>query len=70
MYMDDKNLARYHGIYWKQVGELVNAVKTMIPYVDEAGEHILSNEYYKALKTVKKMIAYEKELLDHATGRP
>lgn len=69
MYMDEQNLARYHSIYWKQVGELTDAVKTMIPFIDEIGEHVLVSEYYKALKVAKKMIAYEKELLDHATGR-
>ncbi len=69
MYMDENNLAHYHGIYWKQVGELTDVVKTMHPFVVEMGEYILASEYYKALKVAKKMIAYEKELLDHATGR-
>src|SRR5690242_5548558 len=69
MYMDEANLAQYHAVYWRQVGELIDAVKTMIPFVDEMSEHILGCDYYKALKTAKKMIAYEKELIDHATGR-
>lgn len=69
MYMDEKNLAQYHAIYWRQVGELTDAVKSMLPYVAEMNELILSAEYYKALKNAKKMIAYEKELIDHATGR-
>ena len=69
MYMDEVNLAHYHAIYWQQVGELTNAVKSMTSYVAVMNEHILASEYYKALKTAKKMIAYEKELLDHATNR-
>jgi flagellar protein FlbT len=69
MYMDEKNMPQYHAAYWRQIGELTDAVKTMIPLVDEMNEHILATQYYKALKTAKKMIAYEKELLDHATGR-
>lgn len=69
MYLDEKNLAQYHSIYWQQVGELTDAVKTMIPLVTEISEHILAGEYYKALKVAKKTIAYEKELLDHATQR-
>lgn len=69
MYLDEKNLANYHSIYWHQVGELTDAVKTMGPFVTEMNEYILGGEYYKALKIAKKMIAYEKELLDHATRR-
>ncbi|GAM09660.1 putative flagellum biosynthesis repressor protein FlbT 1 [Geobacter sp. OR-1] len=69
MYIDEKNLTRYHKAYWENVRELTDAVKTMIPYVDQMNEHIISSEYYKALKTAKKMIAYEEELIRHATGR-
>ena len=69
MYMDEKNLAQYHAVYWRQMGVLTDAVKSMIPISVELGEHILASEYYKALKVAKKLIAYEKELLDHATGR-
>lgn len=69
MYMDERNLAQYHAIYWRQVGELTDSVKSMLPFTAEMGGHILASEYYKALKAAKKMIAYEKELLDHATGR-
>jgi flagellar protein FlbT len=29
--------------------------------------HIMAGEMYKALKSAKALIAYEKELLDHAT---
>lgn len=68
MYMDEKNLAEYHAAYWQQVGELTDAVTTMTPFIAEMSEHILASEYYKALKAAKKMIAYEKELLTHATG--
>ncbi|MEI6207392.1 MAG: flagellar biosynthesis repressor FlbT [Desulfuromonadales bacterium] len=69
MYMDEKNLAHYHAIYWRQMGELTDTVKTMLAFSIETGEHILASEYYKALKVAKKMIAYEKELLDHAKQR-
>jgi flagellar protein FlbT len=69
MYLDEENLAQYHALYWKQVGELTDLVKTMLPFSAEMGEHILVSEYYKALKVAKKMIAYEKELLDHAKQR-
>ena len=69
MYLDVENLANYHSVYWRRVGELTDAVKTMRPFVAEMNEYILASEYYKALKISKKMIAYEKELLHHATQR-
>jgi flagellar protein FlbT len=69
MYLDTDNLAHYHTVYWHQVRELIEAVKTMAPLVTEVNEHILVGEFYKALKILKKMTAYEKELLDHATQR-
>jgi len=31
--------------------------------------HIMAGEMYKALKSAKALIAYEKELLDHAKRR-
>ena len=64
MYMDEGNLAQYHTAYWKIVNELIDSVKTMTDYVAEIGENLLETNYYKALKITKKMIAYEKELLD------
>ncbi len=69
MYLDGENLANYHAVYWRQVGELIDVVKTMRPLVTEANEYILASEYYRALKTLKKMITYEKELLNHAIQR-
>lgn len=69
MYMDEGNLAQYHTTYWKIANEITDTVKTMTAYVAEVSEFLLAANYYKALKIAKKMIAYEKELLDYATGR-
>ena len=69
MYLDEANLAHYHALYWQQMGELTDTVKSMLHFSIEIGEHILASEYYKALKVAKKMIAYEKELLNHASQR-
>jgi flagellar protein FlbT len=69
MYLDEGNLANYHSIYWRQVGELTDVVKSMLPLVTTMNELILAGEYYKALKISKKIIVYEKELLDHAIQR-
>lgn len=34
----------------------------------DISQRILEGHYYKALKETKKLIDYEKELMDHATG--
>ena len=63
MYVDEKNLILHHNTYWKLVGELLEAVPSMLYYIDQLSEHILSNKYYQALKLAKKMVEYEREVI-------
>jgi flagellar protein FlbT len=35
--------------------------------MQDISNHIMAGQMYKALKSAKTLIAYEKELLDHAT---
>ena len=37
------------------------------PFIERINNQILTGEFYKALKEARKLIAYEKELLDHAS---
>jgi flagellar protein FlbT len=46
----------------------MQAAPSTMPYLDNINNLILTGQMYKALKEAKKLIAYEKELLDHATG--
>ena len=64
MYMDDKNLVNYHKMYWKLVNNLVQNVPDMISYIYHISERILAGDYYKALKSAKKLVDYEKEVLN------
>ena len=64
MYIDEKNLVEYHNTYWALVKDLVNAVPSTLTYIDRISEYLLQNEYYQALKSAKKLIEYEKEVLD------
>ncbi len=66
MYLGDEP-KRHHEAFFKLVGELVAAVPSMRPYVDRMNNHILTGSLYKALKEAKAMIAYEGDLLKHAT---
>jgi flagellar protein FlbT len=65
MYIDDKNLVEYNKTYWKLIQDLVNAVPSTLSYVEKISEHILKNDYYQALRAGKKLIDYEREVLNH-----
>jgi len=57
----------HHETYFILMRELVQAAPSAWPHVVAVSNHILAGEMYKALKCAKTLIAYEKELLDHAT---
>ena len=57
----------HHEIYFALMRDLVQAAPSSWPHMQTINNHILTGEMYKALKSAKKLIAYEKELLDHAT---
>ena len=57
----------HHETYFILMRDLVQAAPSAWPHVVAVSNHILAGEMYKALKCAKTLIAYEKELLDHAT---
>jgi flagellar protein FlbT len=57
----------HHETYFTLMRELVQAAPSAWAHVVDVSNHILAGEMYKALKSAKALIAYEKELLDHAT---
>ena len=56
-----------HDAYFTLTRELVEAVPSAWPYIQAINDHIMAGAMYKALKSTKALIAYEKELLDHAS---
>ena len=62
-----KNPAAYHELYFRLVREITLAVPSMWPLIESINNQILTGELYKALREVKKLIAYEQELLEHAS---
>ena len=62
-----KNPATYHELYFKLVREITQAVPSMWPLIESINNQILTGELYKALREVKKLISYERELLEHAS---
>jgi len=56
----------HHALYFRLVRDIVRAAPSTRPYIESINNRILTGELYKALKETRKLIAYEKELLDHA----
>ena len=65
MYMS-KRPHEHHALYARLVREILGAAPSMRPYIERINNRILTGEMYKALKETRKLMAYEKELLDHA----
>ena len=57
----------HQDIYFALVKDILGAAPSTRSFTDNINNLILTGETYKALKQAKKLIAYEKELLDHAT---
>jgi flagellar protein FlbT len=57
----------HHDTYFALMRDLVQAAPSAWGHVVEVSNHILAGEMYKALKSAKSLIAYEKGLLDNAT---
>jgi flagellar protein FlbT len=59
----------HHQVYFELVRDILRAAPSTWPYIEGINNHILTGELYKALKSAKKLIAYETELLDNAKRR-
>ncbi len=64
MYVDEKNLAEHHTLYWRLVKDVVQAAPSTMPLIEQINELILSSKYYQALKKAKKLIEYEQEVVN------
>lgn len=58
----------YHGTYFAEVREVQEAAPSTAAFFLDINVQVISGHYFKALKIAKRLIAYEKELLDHATA--
>jgi len=56
----------HQALYVRLMRDIVRAAPSTRLYVDDINNRILTGDLYKALKAARKLIAYEKELLDHA----
>jgi flagellar biosynthesis repressor protein FlbT len=58
-----------HAIYFSLVQDLVRAAPSTLFHIEIINNHILTGDMYKALKQVKRLIEYERELLRNDAGR-
>ena len=64
MYIDPENLIGHHNAYWRLIQQTVKAAPSTVELVDRISEKIVANNYYQALKLTRKLITYEKEIMD------
>jgi len=63
MYVDEINLQEYHNIYWSLVRDVLKAAPSTHAIIDEISTDILCGRYYRALKTARRLIKHEQQLL-------
>ena len=55
-----------HGTYFNLVRDIVTVAPSAWPLIENINTNILNGELYLALKEAKKLVTYEKKLLDEA----
>jgi flagellar protein FlbT len=58
-----------HGTYFNLLRDLVTTAPSMWPIIEGINTNILNGDLYQALKEAKKLVAYEKKLLDQARAK-
>ena len=53
-----------HGTYFNLVRDIVTAAPSAWPIIEDINNHILNGDLYHALKEAKRLVAYERKLLD------
>jgi flagellar protein FlbT len=61
-----KRPQNHHALYLRLVHRILKAAPSTRPYIKEINDKILAGELYKALKEARKLMGYEKKLLEHA----
>jgi flagellar protein FlbT len=58
-----------HGTYFNLIRDLVTVAPSAWPLIENINNSILNGEMYHAIKEAKKLVAYEKKLLDGARDK-
>ena len=70
MYVDSRELAQKHNIYWSLVKDIVEAAPSTAEMFAEISTLIIEGKYYPALKLARKLIEYEEGAMEDARKRP
>jgi flagellar biosynthesis repressor protein FlbT len=60
------DLSDHNEVYFPLVRDFMEAAPSATPLIAEVNNRILSGDLYKALRSAKKLVAYEQELMGHA----
>ena len=67
MYLDN-DIGKLREQYFALSNDFLKAAPSTLPIIDKVNNLILTQNLYKALRTAKKLIEYEAELLNAATS--
>jgi flagellar protein FlbT len=65
MYLQN-DLSTHNEIYFPLVRDFLSAAPSAMPLIAEVNNRILSGDLYKALRSAKKLVAYEQDLMANA----
>jgi flagellar protein FlbT len=68
MYVDEAHIAQHQKIYWELVRQFLEAAPSTLEILDQINELILTGEYYQALKSARRLIDYEQEVIERVTN--
>jgi flagellar biosynthesis repressor protein FlbT len=66
MYMDPANLGRYQKQYAQLSEEVLKAAPSTFDHVSRINADLARGHYYQALKSARRLVDYEQELIHHA----
>jgi flagellar protein FlbT len=66
MYLDGKNVEKYHKLYWKLAKEIIGAAPSTLGLFEKISEQLYNERYYQALKDIRTLIQYEEKAIAHA----
>lgn len=67
MYIGDGLTSELAQVYWDLIRDVLAAAPSTNDLISQISAYIVDSNFYPALKTAKKLILYEEELITHAT---
>jgi len=68
MYLDMENRISYQGRYWDLVRNFLDAAPSSQALMNELNEFVLAGNYYAALKSARRLMRHEENILFRGKG--